>query len=93
MLVKEADRRGIVSIRQHTSAYVRIVCHMSRHSARGVGEEYGLARHTSAYVSIRQHTSELSVRGLGEADRRGNVSFADCCMCHLPKRHMTGVHV
>ena len=45
-----------VSIRQHTSAYVR--------AGAGAGEEgVGRCTHTSAYVSIRQHTSAyVSIR-------------------------------
>jgi hypothetical protein len=60
-----------VSIRQHTSAYVRQYWHSVvlptyasiRNLLRQTSEYVSIRKHTSAYVSIRQHTSAyVSIR-------------------------------
>jgi hypothetical protein len=57
---------GMLSIRQHTSAYVSIRQHTSAYvSIRQHTSAYvSIRQHTSAYVSIRQHTSAY-VSGCG----------------------------
>jgi hypothetical protein len=54
----------VVSVRQNTSAYVRIRQHISRSAGSGSAVHLpayvSIRQHTSAYVSIRQHISRCT---------------------------------
>jgi hypothetical protein len=81
---EEGAAEGYVSIRQHTSAYVRGGIRQHRSAMREEGAAEGprrerrvgsIRQHTSAYVSIRQHTSAYLRRGYEVGERgRGHRS-------------------